>query len=82
MAEEKVVEEQAQSLYPFDGRDLLVELAELCERMAGVENEHAAEVVHLSRTSLRIRSQLKMSWQRLVSFLSTCGRTHASRTGP
>jgi hypothetical protein len=46
--EEKLVEEQAWSLYSFDGRDLLAEQEEFCKRMAGVESERPAEAVQLS----------------------------------
>jgi hypothetical protein len=37
--EEKLVEEHAWGLYSFDGRDLLAELEELHERMAGIDSE-------------------------------------------
>jgi hypothetical protein len=43
--EEKLVEEQAWSLYSFDGRDLLAEQEEFCKRVAGVESERPAEAV-------------------------------------
>jgi hypothetical protein len=43
--EEKLAEEQAWDLYSFDGRDLSVELEELCEHVAGVESERATEAV-------------------------------------
>jgi hypothetical protein len=43
--DEKLAKEQAQALYPFDGRDLSVELEELRGRVARVESECAAEVV-------------------------------------
>jgi hypothetical protein len=45
---EKLAEEQACGLYPFDGSYLLVELEELCERVARVESEHATEAMELS----------------------------------
>jgi hypothetical protein len=46
--EERFAEEQAQDLYSSDGRDLSVELEKLCEHVAGVENERAAEAEQLS----------------------------------
>jgi hypothetical protein len=45
-------------LYSFDGRDLLVELEGLCERVAEVENERAAEVVQLSWLIMEISDAL------------------------
>jgi hypothetical protein len=53
-----LVEGQAWGLYSFDGRDLLVELEELHKRMAGVENERAIKVVHLSRSVMEISDAL------------------------
>jgi hypothetical protein len=52
--EEKLVEEQEGGLYSFNGRDLSVELEELRERMARVENEHAVEGVQLSWSVMEI----------------------------
>jgi hypothetical protein len=46
--EMKLAEEQARDSHPFDGRDLLAELEELCTRVAGVEDEHAADAGKLS----------------------------------
>jgi hypothetical protein len=37
--EDKLAEEHAHGLYPFDGRDLLAKLEELREHMAGVESD-------------------------------------------
>jgi hypothetical protein len=45
MQEAKLAEEQAHDLHSFDGRDLPAELEELHVRVAGVEGEHATEVV-------------------------------------
>jgi hypothetical protein len=56
--EEKLAEEQVQGLYSFDGRDLLMELEELHERVAEVENEHAAEAMQLSRSVMEISDAL------------------------
>jgi hypothetical protein len=56
--EEKLATEQAQGLYPFDGRDILVELEELREHMARVENEHDVEAVQLSRLVMEISDAL------------------------
>jgi hypothetical protein len=56
--EEKLAEEQAWGLHSFDGRDLSVELEELCECMAGVENECAAEAVQLSQSVMEISDAL------------------------
>jgi hypothetical protein len=53
-----LAEEQAWGLHSFDGRDLSVELEELRERMAGVENECTAEVVQLSRSVMEISDAL------------------------
>jgi hypothetical protein len=50
--------EQACGLYPFNGRDILVELEELREHAAGVENERAVEVVQLSRLIMEILDAL------------------------
>jgi hypothetical protein len=41
--EAKLAEEQAHSLYSFDGRDLSAELGKLHEHVAGVEDECATE---------------------------------------
>jgi hypothetical protein len=43
--EEKLAEEQAHGLYPFDGRDLSVELEELRENVVGIKNECTVEAV-------------------------------------
>jgi hypothetical protein len=56
--EEKLAEEHAWGLHSFDGRDLSVELEELRECMAGVENECAIEVVQLSRSVIEISDAL------------------------
>jgi hypothetical protein len=56
--EEKLAEEQARDLYSFDGRDLSVELEEICEHVAGVESERATEVVRLSRLVMEISDAL------------------------
>jgi hypothetical protein len=56
--EEKLAEEQAWDLYSFDGRDLSVELEEICEHVAGVESERATEVVRLSRSVMEISDAL------------------------
>jgi hypothetical protein len=74
-----LVEEQAQGIYPFDRRDLSVELEELHEHMAGVVIEYAIEFVQLSGTSLRIQSQLRMFWLWPVSFWSACRRSMLRR---
>jgi hypothetical protein len=52
--EEMLVEEQAQSLHFFDGRDLSTELEELRERVAGVDSECATEAMALSRSVMGI----------------------------
>jgi hypothetical protein len=52
--EERLAEEQARGLYPFDGRDLSVELEELRRRVAGVESECVTEVVQLSWSVMEI----------------------------
>jgi hypothetical protein len=54
----RLVEEYALGLYSFHGRDLLVEMGELHERMAGVESECAAEAVQLSRSVMDISDAL------------------------
>jgi hypothetical protein len=46
--EEKLVEEQTQGLYSFDGRDPLAELKKLHGHVAGVEDECTAETGQLS----------------------------------
>jgi hypothetical protein len=56
--EEKLAEEQAWGLFSFDGRYLSVELEELHEHVAGFENEHATEVVQLSRLVMEISDAL------------------------
>jgi hypothetical protein len=56
--EEKLAEEPARCLYSFDGRGLSAELEELCECVAGVENERAAEAVQLSRSIMEISDAL------------------------
>jgi hypothetical protein len=56
--EEKLAEEQARRLYSFDGRDLPVELEELREHMARVENERTAEAVQLSQSVMEISDAL------------------------
>jgi hypothetical protein len=56
--EEKLAEEQARGLYSFDRRDLSVELEELHERVAGVENECVTEAVQLSRSVMEISDAL------------------------
>jgi hypothetical protein len=53
-----LAEEQAWGLHSFDGRDLSVELEELRECMAGVENECAAEAVQLSQSVMEISDAL------------------------
>jgi hypothetical protein len=45
-------------LYSFDGRDLLVELEELHEYVAGVENKRAAKAMQLSRSVMEISDAL------------------------
>jgi hypothetical protein len=50
--------EQARGLYPFDGSDILVEMEELHERVAGVENERVVEVVQLSKSVMEIFDSL------------------------
>jgi hypothetical protein len=52
--EEKLAEEQVHGLYSFDRRDLSKEMEELCEHMARVESEHAAEDVQLSQSVVEI----------------------------
>jgi hypothetical protein len=44
-----LAKDQARGLYFFDGRDLPAEMEKLCERVAGVEDDHAIEVELLSR---------------------------------
>jgi hypothetical protein len=56
--EEKLVEEQAWGLYPYDGRDLLVELEKLHERVDGVEDERVTEAVQLSWLVMEISNAL------------------------
>jgi hypothetical protein len=56
--EEKLAEEQARGLYSFNGRDLSVELEELHERVARVENEHATKAVQLSWPVMKISDAL------------------------
>jgi hypothetical protein len=56
--EEKLVEEHAWGLYSFDGRDLLAELEELHERMAGIDSECITEVVQLSWSVVEISDAL------------------------
>jgi hypothetical protein len=51
---EKLAEELAWGLYPFDGRDLLVELEKLHEHVAGVEDERVAETIELSQPVMEI----------------------------
>jgi hypothetical protein len=53
-----LAEEQPRGLYSFDGRDLSVELEGLCERVARVESECAAEAVQLSRLVMEISDAL------------------------
>jgi hypothetical protein len=43
-----MAEEHACGMYPHDGRDLLVKLEELCELMAGVEEECVAKAEKLA----------------------------------
>jgi hypothetical protein len=40
--EAKLVEDQARGLHSFNGQDMLVKQEELCARVAGVDDEHAA----------------------------------------
>jgi hypothetical protein len=56
--EERLAEEQACGLYPFDGRDLPVKLEELHGRVVGVESERAAEAVQLSWSVKEINDAL------------------------
>jgi hypothetical protein len=56
--QEKLAREQARGLYPFDGSDILVEMEELHERVAGVENERVVEVVQLSKSVMEISDSL------------------------
>jgi hypothetical protein len=56
--EVKLVEEQAQCLYSFDGRDLPVKLEEICDYVAGVESECATENVQLSCSVMEISDAL------------------------
>jgi hypothetical protein len=56
--EVKLAEEQARGPHPFDGRDLLAELEELCMRAAGVEDEHVAEAGKLSMLVMGISNVL------------------------
>jgi hypothetical protein len=53
-----LAEEHAQGLYPFGGMDLSVELEELREPVARVENERAAETVQLSPSVMKISNTL------------------------
>jgi hypothetical protein len=53
-----LAEEHAQGLYPIDGMDLSVELEELREPVARVENERAAETVQLSPSVMKISNTL------------------------
>jgi hypothetical protein len=53
-----LIEEQAQGLYSFDGRDLLTELEELHERVARVESERAIEAMQLSWSVMEISDAL------------------------
>jgi hypothetical protein len=52
--EERLAEEQARGLYPFDGRDLSVELEKLRRRVAGVESECVTEAMQLSWSVMEI----------------------------
>jgi hypothetical protein len=52
--EEKLAEEHAHGLYPFDGRGLLAKLEELREHVAGVESERVAKAMKLSRSVMEI----------------------------
>jgi hypothetical protein len=52
--EEKLMEEQAHDLHSFNGQDLSAGLEELCLRMAGIEDECAAEAVRLSQLVMDI----------------------------
>jgi hypothetical protein len=56
--ENRLVEEQVWGLYPFDGRDLSVEVEEVREHMAGVENERTVEAMQLSRSVKEISDAL------------------------
>jgi hypothetical protein len=47
--EEKLANDQAQGLYPFDGRNMSLELEGLHEHVAGVEDDHVNEGKQLSR---------------------------------
>jgi hypothetical protein len=53
-----LVEEQARGLHPFDGRDLSVELDELCERVDRVKVERATKARQLSRLVAEISNTL------------------------
>jgi hypothetical protein len=52
--EEKLAEKQARGLYSFDGKNLSVELEELCGCVAGVESECATEAMQLSWSVMEI----------------------------
>jgi hypothetical protein len=52
--EEKLAKEQAHGLYYFNGRDLSVELEELCNHVVGVQSKCAVEAVQLSRSVMEI----------------------------
>jgi hypothetical protein len=56
--EEKLAEEQAHGLDSFDVRDLSVQLEELHEHVARVENERAARAVQLSWSVMEISDGL------------------------
>jgi hypothetical protein len=50
--------EQAGGFHPFDGRDILVELEELREHVAGVENECIVEARPLLKLIMEISDAL------------------------
>jgi hypothetical protein len=49
--EEKLANDQARGLYPFDGRNMSLELEGLREHVARVEDDHVDECKQLSRCS-------------------------------
>jgi hypothetical protein len=53
-----LADDQAQGLYPPDGRDLALEMGKLHKRMAEVEDIYAVDVKQLSRSTMEISNAL------------------------
>jgi hypothetical protein len=56
--EKEQADDQVRGLYPSDGRDLPSELGKLHERVAKVEDNHAAKAEQLSRWTMDISDAL------------------------